>query len=99
MVVSYRKCQEVFTSKKKLKGCDLVLTESLTATRQAVLAKAKQAFGVRNCRTNDGRIYISAGEKVSVITSEKELGELKDSIWDVPQPQQTIIIIIIVIIR
>ena len=89
MVVSYRKRQEVFTSKKKLKGCDL---------RQAVLAKAKQAFGVRNCWTNDGRIYISAGEKVSVITSEKELGELKDSIWDVPQPQQTIIIIIIIII-
>ena len=44
--VSYRKRQEVFTSKKKLKGSGLVLTESLTATRQAVLAKAKQAFGV-----------------------------------------------------
>ena len=42
--VSYRKRQEVFTSKKKLKGSGLVLTESLTATRQAVLAKAKLAF-------------------------------------------------------
>ena len=79
--VSYRKRQEVFISKKKLKGSRLVLTESLTATRQAVLAKAKQAFEVRNCWTNDGRIYISAGEKVSVITSEKELRELKGSIY------------------
>ena len=79
--VSYRKRQEVFTSKKKLKGSVLVLTESLTATKQAVLAKAKPAFGIRNCWTNDGRIYISAGEKVSVITSEKELWELKGSIY------------------
>ena len=78
--VSYRK-RQVFTSKKKLKGSGLVLTESLTATRQAVPAKAKLAFGVRNCWTNDGRIYISAGEKVSVITSEKELWELKGSIY------------------
>ena len=38
--VSYRKHQEVFTSKEKLKGSGLVLTESLTATRQAVFAKA-----------------------------------------------------------
>ena len=79
--VSYRKRQEVFTAKKKLEGSGLVLTESLTATRQAVLAKAKLAFGVRNCWTNDGRIYISAGEKVSVTTSEKELWELKGSIY------------------
>ena len=73
--VSYRKRQELFTLKKQLKGSGLVLT----AMRQAVLAKAKQAFGVRNCWTNDGRIYVSVREKVSVITSEKEFQERNDS--------------------
>ena len=46
--VSYRKRKNVFASTKKLKGSGLVLTESLTATRQAVLGKAKQTFRVKN---------------------------------------------------
>ena len=43
--VSYTKRQEVFTSKKKLKRSGLVLNESLTATRQAVVVACEQGRG------------------------------------------------------
>ena len=48
---TYRKRQEIFSNKKKLKESGLVLMENLTKTRINLLMKAGEIVGVKNCWT------------------------------------------------
>ena len=74
---TYRKRQEIFSNKKKLKGSGLVLTENLTKTRMHLLAKAKEIVGVKNCWTVDGRIVaIRRDKKIVTISREQHLEKL-----------------------
>ena len=71
---AYRKRQEIFSNKKKLKGSDLLLTENLTKTRMHLLTKAREIVGVKNCWTVDGRIVaIRRDKKIVTISREEHL--------------------------
>ena len=67
---SYRKRQEVFRHKKKLKGSGLVIAENLMKKRQFLFNRVKEIVGFRNCWTNDGRITASLNETLFTITRE-----------------------------
>ena len=71
---TYRKRQEIFSNKKKLKGSGLVLTENLTKTRMHLLAKAREIVGVKNYWTVNGRIVaIRRDKKIVTISKEEHL--------------------------
>lgn len=53
----------VFREKKKLKGKNLLVTESLTRRRVTVLAESKSKYGTKNVWTMDGEIYTKIGGK------------------------------------
>ena len=74
---TYRKRQEIFSNKKKLKGFDIVLTENLTKTRMHILTKAREIVGVKNCWTVHGRIVsIRRDKKIATISREEHLEKL-----------------------
>ena len=73
---SYRKRQEVFRHKKKLKGSGLVIAENLTKKRQLLFNRVKEIVGLRNCWTNDGRIMASLNETLFTVTREEDLQRL-----------------------
>ena len=53
---SMRKRMEVYRNKKRLKGKDFVITESLTSARYDLDQKAKNKFVVKNTWTSEGEI-------------------------------------------
>ena len=53
----YNKRKEVFQNKKKFKGSNIMLTESLTRKRVLMLNAAKVRFGKDNVWTIDGEIF------------------------------------------
>ena len=59
----------VYASKKKMKGSNVLVTESLTRRRVAVLTAARNKFGSRNVWTFDGEIFTKQdGKTVNVRT-------------------------------
>lgn len=52
----------VWRAKKSLKGSPITIKEFLTKARQAVFAKARLHFGMRNCWTLDGAIIIKIAD-------------------------------------
>ena len=71
---SMRKRIEVFANKKKLKGSNIVLTESLTSYRYQLYLKAKEKYGAKNTWTSEGRIFTKLNGILRVISSEADLG-------------------------
>ena len=67
---SMRKRMEVYANKKKLKGKKYVVTESLTALRMRLLAKAKEEYGVKNVWTVEGKILVKKDGNISLFSSE-----------------------------
>ena len=70
---SMRKRMEVFSSKKNLKGSDIVLTESLTPYRYELLQKAKEKYGVKTTWTSEGRIFTKSNGVLRLISSATDL--------------------------
>lgn len=56
--VSYQARDRVWRAKRHLKGLGLLITESLTGTRQRLFLEARERFGPRQVWTQDGRIVI-----------------------------------------
>lgn len=54
---------QVYRSKKSLKGQKLVITENLTLRRLKILGEAKAKYGERNVWTQEGRLYANNGHK------------------------------------
>ena len=54
--VRYMDKRCVFTNKKRLKGKNMSITESLTKTRMIALKKSRNKFGYSNVLTADGKI-------------------------------------------
>ena len=65
---SYEPRRAVFTSKRKLKGTHIVITENLTRRRVDLLRKARDSPNVEASWTSDGRIVclLTNGRKVTV---------------------------------
>ena len=67
--ISYTQRQAVFRTKKNLKGSNLLITESLTTKRMAVLRAAQnevRAEGIKRTWTQDGRIIILTNDEDKV---------------------------------
>lgn len=67
----------VFQNKKKLKGSNVSITESLTRRRLALLQLAKNLFGRERVWSQDGRIVILGGDnKKHYVTRENQLDDI-----------------------
>ena len=54
--ICYKDCREIFNNKKRLKGTDVSITDSLTAGRMLQLNNTRDQFGFNNVWSIDGRI-------------------------------------------
>ena len=52
----YNVCNRIFKAKKKLKGRNVSITESLTKRRVIELKKAREMYDFRNVWSHDGKI-------------------------------------------
>ena len=59
--VRYNDRKNVFNRKKKLKGKNISITESLTATRMKKLKEAREIYEFKNVWTSDGKILFKDG--------------------------------------
>ena len=72
VIVKFARCnirEKVFKSKKKLKGKNISITESLTRYRMSVLNEAREKYGFKNAWTYDGRILYkdnNDGQKIKI---------------------------------
>ena len=60
----YNQRKVAFNLKKKFKGTQIILTESLTRNRVIMLESAKKKFGKHNAWSMDGEIYADDGKNV-----------------------------------
>ena len=74
--LSYRGRQAVFTSKKKLKGKNISISENLTHTRYVLLKAASEKLGRGNVWSSDGRIMSKINDRYVNITSLDVLDSL-----------------------
>ncbi|XP_063541546.1 uncharacterized protein LOC134750313 [Cydia strobilella] len=61
ILVKFRELSDrnnIWFGKTKLKGSGVVMSEFLTAPRHDLFMAARERFGVRNCFTRDGNIYV-----------------------------------------
>ena len=67
----------MYRAKRKLKGSKIVITEHLTRRRYKLFKLAKEAFGVRNVWTLDGKIFTNKGvdseDRRYLIKSESDI--------------------------
>ena len=62
---SYRNRKKVFSSKRRLKGKNVSITESLSAFRMKKLSEARDNFGFKNVWTYDGKIFYKESSDVT----------------------------------
>ena len=63
----------MYKNKKNLKSKKIVVTESLTAVRLALLNKAKDKFGIKDVWSVEGRICARSDGFLVNISSEDDL--------------------------
>lgn len=68
----------IWARKRRLKGTEYLVTESLTMLRANLLATAKEVAGIRNVWTQDGRIVVLCPDKNTRLTivHERDLHKL-----------------------
>ena len=57
-------------NKRKLKGKELLITESVTSSRMQLLDDAQRKHGVRNVSTSDGRVMVKENDKIPYIKAK-----------------------------
>jgi exosome complex exonuclease DIS3/RRP44 len=73
---SYRSRNEVWRAKRLLKNSNILITESLTQTRQKLLKMAKDRFGLKQVWTQDGRIVVLLNGRRFTVTCEEDLRDI-----------------------
>lgn len=63
----------VWFNKTKLKGSGVTLSEFLTKARHEVFMAAREKFGVTNCWTRDGNVFVLCSGNRHRVSSHKEL--------------------------
>ena len=68
--VSYETRRQVFSAKRRRKGCNIVITENLTKRRSELLNRTRTQPDVKAAWTTDGRIVclLENGEKRAIVT-------------------------------
>ena len=74
--VNYHDRDDVFKSKRKLKGSSNSIMENLTSRRVSLLKEVKEKIGFRNSRSLDGKIVALFKGKKHIITSRDDLSKL-----------------------
>lgn len=67
---------ELFKSKKALKGSTVVMCEMLSREKLQLYKKVRAKVGVRECWTWSGNIYVGAGGQRRIINSDADLERL-----------------------
>ena len=62
----YNVRKKIYSNKKKLKGKNVMITESLTTARVKLLKEAQSKYSVKNVWTTDGRIFLNVGNRISL---------------------------------
>ena len=75
-LTSFRKRQEIFSNKKKLKGKSISITESLTKARYDLYKKSIERLGKGACWTLEGRITTKVGNAYHIINNLDDLEEI-----------------------
>ena len=75
--MSYETRRQVFSAKRRLKGCKAVITENLTKRRTEMLNRTRTQPGVKCAWTTDGRIVclLENGDKCTIVT-ERDLTQM-----------------------
>jgi hypothetical protein len=75
----------IWFGKTALKGSGVIVSEFLTRPRHDIFMAARERFGVRNCYTKDGSVYVlvKGGERRNV-TSRADLERIQDAPPSVP---------------
>lgn len=73
--VSFRKRQDVFRNKKKLKGKPVSITESLTKVRYDLYKEAVVKLGKGKVWTQEGRIMTKSGNEYIVINNYNDIND------------------------
>ena len=60
---------KIYSNKKKLKGKNFLITESLTSRRYNFLKEAQEKYGVKNVWTSDGRILFKQNNRILIYKS------------------------------
>ncbi|KAF9811198.1 hypothetical protein SFRURICE_002567 [Spodoptera frugiperda] len=70
---------KVWYNKTKLKGTGITISEFLTKTRHQVFMAARNKFGVANCWTKAGHIYVLGPDgvrhRIASLTELRAIGE------------------------
>ena len=70
---NYKKRKEVYSSKKKLKGQGIVISENLTVNRYKIYQAAILKFDRKIVWSNEGRIFANINGNIVVISSMEDL--------------------------
>ena len=62
----YATRNKIYSNKKKLKGKNFLITESLTSRRYHLLKEAQEKYGVKNVWTSDGRISFKQNNRILI---------------------------------
>ena len=73
---SFNKRREIFSSKRRLKGTGISVTENLTRTRYELYRAASVKFSKENVWTSEGRIIVKVGSQKHSVTTHDELHKL-----------------------
>ena len=62
---------DLWRNKKKLKSSQVILSEFLTKTRQAIFTRARKSIGIRNTWTHYGNVYVKLpnNERKQILTA------------------------------
>ena len=73
---SYRKRDEVYKNKRKLKGKKITITENLTKRRFLLYSEAMTRIGKNRIWTNEGRITTKVGDRFVTINSVADIDKI-----------------------
>lgn len=90
---------KVWFSKKKLKGSGITQSEFLTRDRHDMFMEARRRFGINNCWTRDGNVYILSSDGMrhkaeyrsdleGIPTTSSQISISKDTVVSKPSEQR-----------
>lgn len=79
-------------AKTKLKGSGITLSEFLTRPRHQLFMSARDKFGVNNCWTKQGLVYVMGADgsrhRVSTLGDLNRIQQIKEKAQSTPAPKK-----------
>ena len=71
--LSFKKRQVVYKAKSLLKGKNIIITENLTQHRYQLYLAAKRKYGLKNCWSNEGRVFAKSNNRIITISNMSDI--------------------------